>query len=816
MAIIIIDNFQVDISNPIDNRFVVGSQSIPSGPNPVYPTPFYAYKDDIIYKYPGLRIWDFNDNVPYVWDGTQWINENTTGALVQNAATGNTGFQNYVTKFANNQTLLTASSIYDSGTHVGVGLNDNANPNDTDGTIGPGNPGQISPPKGLHVKGNIKTDEYFIGNIHADWIVSGTLNLVRIAAPGTPPPSGNVYILKNTNGSGSGTSWDLLNSIVPFNNAANSTLSTSLTNIYGNGGTVYQGLSVDPLTGAGTLLFKPLLSAGLQITDNVDHIIIESKAGVNIGVGSASFYAGLNGNQLHQFKSIKSNNLAISESNDLVNIDAIIVSGSLNITASQSNGFPAIQIETPVDVNDKSFYVNQNYVGPEQGTIAKPYRSLRAAIQAFIGAGTKFIPEWRYRGKIVLLSNVYTPSNNTDPNYIDYLDVNFLVIEGGGFELNYSGGMSYFISTKNILYPVNSVFGLASTAIFPFSYGGNGQGPINPTTQRINNSDIALWFRNLLIVSNKHGIIYHLNYCSPIDPEYTQQNSSYISLKDCKIYDYAFLSQTSFYSPAFENGVSGTQAKNFGSPVFVQNSLPTNEYVIVAENRNWNGEGAFDFVDCTVIGSSTTAVYVYNTSCSWYNITISYQTEYTNYNNTVLIGSGPNRRYTPKTGIFYILSKYDKSAPTYKLKSNYLRIEGFKEYSSSASVNNYQIGGNEALFKLEHTPHVFTPGPDAGIYSYFEIKNGYVYGEVCNHLIMTDYKHTAQLNDCDFSRFASLDSTYGAFKLTSSTTGQRNIGLQGCYIKDVKNPGTNLLFIKPYTPFSIINNNLFTLAGGTY
>ena len=282
------------------------------------------------------------------------------------------------------------------------------------------------------------------------------------------------------------TSWDLLNSIVPFNNAANSTLSTSLTNIYGNGGTVYQGLSVDPLTGAGTLLFKPLLSAGLQITDNVDHIIIESKAGVNIGVGSASFYAGLNGNQLHQFKSIKSNNLAISESNDLVNIDAIIVSGSLNITASQSNGFPAIQIETPVDVNDKSFYVNQNYVGPEQGTIAKPYRSLRAAIQAFIGAGTKFIPEWRYRGKIVLLSNVYTPSNNTDPNYIDYLDVNFLVIEGGGFELNYSGGMSYFISTKNILYPVNSVFGLASTAIFPFSYGGNGQGPINPTTQRIN------------------------------------------------------------------------------------------------------------------------------------------------------------------------------------------------------------------------------------------------------------------------------------------------------------------------------------------
>jgi hypothetical protein len=813
MPIIIIDNFQVDISNPIDNRFVVGSQSIPSGPNPVYPTPFYAYKQDIVYKYPGLRIWDFNDNVPYVWDGTQWINENTTGALVQNAATGNTGFENFVTKFANNTTLLTKSLLFDNTTHVGLGLT-----TPTPNNYSPSPISSSTPINGLHVSGNIKTNNYFIGNgqfindIHAPNITTGYLSLARIFPP-NPITPGLTYLLKNISGN---TSWDLLTTIMPFTSAANSTLSPSLTNIYGNGGTVYQGISVDPLTGAGTLLFKPLVSTGLQITDNIDHIRIESKAGVNIGVGSASFYAGLNGNQLHQFKSIKSNNLAISESNDLVNIDVIIVSGSLNITASQSNGFPAIQIETPVDVNDKSFYVNQNYVGPEQGTIAKPYRSLRAAVQAFIGAGTKFIPEWRYRGKIVLLSSVYTPSNNTDPNYIDYLDVNFLVIEGGGFELNYSGGMSYFISTKNILYPVNSVFGLASTAIFPFSYGGNGQGPINPTTQRINNSDIALWFRNLSIVSNKHGIIYHLNYSSPIDPEYTQQNSSYISLKDCSIYDYAFLNQTSSYSPAYVNGTSGTQATNFGSPVYVQSGLPTNEYVIVAENRNWNGEGAFDFVDCTVIGSSTTAVYVYNTSCSWYNITISYQTEYTNYNNTVLIGSGPNRRYTPKTGIFYILSKYDKGAPTYKLKANYLRIEGFKEYSSSASANNYQIGGNEALFKLEHTPHVFTPGPDAGIYSYFEIKNGYVYGEVCNHLIMTDYKHTAQLNDCDFSRFASLDPTYGAFKLTSSTTGQRNIGLQGCYIKDVKNPGTNLLFIKPYTPFSIINNNLFTLTSGTY
>ena len=47
MAIKITDNFQVNIKNPIDNRFVVGSQSIPGVIGTVYPTPFYAYRDDI-------------------------------------------------------------------------------------------------------------------------------------------------------------------------------------------------------------------------------------------------------------------------------------------------------------------------------------------------------------------------------------------------------------------------------------------------------------------------------------------------------------------------------------------------------------------------------------------------------------------------------------------------------------------------------------------------------------------------------------------------------------------------------------------------
>ena len=121
MAIKITDNFQVNIKNPIDNRFVVGSQSIPGGPGSIYPTPFYAYRDDISsnmgFVYPGLRIWDFNDNLPYVWTGTTWSNENLTGASVLDSGTpgfaAGGGYRNYITKFYDTSTVLTKSLLFD-------------------------------------------------------------------------------------------------------------------------------------------------------------------------------------------------------------------------------------------------------------------------------------------------------------------------------------------------------------------------------------------------------------------------------------------------------------------------------------------------------------------------------------------------------------------------------------------------------------------------------------------------------------------------------------------------------------------------------
>jgi hypothetical protein len=344
MAIIIVDNFQVDINNPIDNRFVVGSQSIPSGGT--YPTPFYAYRNDIVYKYPGLRIWDFNDNIPYVWNGTTWINENTTGAIVFNSGQpGGTGYKDYVTKFADNQTLLIKSNIYDNGTHVGIGLTGSAmQPSTTPYPIAARN-------NGLHVDGHIRTNGYFIGKIYADYIVDGSLNLARISTLGTNPTLGT-YLLKNISGV---TSWDLLSNIVPTGaiNLVPTTTGTGITI-----GNIYAGVL------ASQYEFKPLVSSGLQITDSANEIRIESKVGLTSSTG-IPVYSGLNTDNRHVFKNITSNTLVVtSDTNNNVTIDV------------------------PATFEGTDYYVNGFYNGVQLGTRSKPFSTLQNCLDKILNRGS--------------------------------------------------------------------------------------------------------------------------------------------------------------------------------------------------------------------------------------------------------------------------------------------------------------------------------------------------------------------------------------------------------------------------------------------
>jgi len=143
MSIKVIDNFEVNVTKPIDNRFVVGSQS------------FYTNRDSIPYKYSGLRIWDLNDNLPYVWTGATWSNETAAGTVIGSGTAGR------LVKFVGSGSSIANSIVSESGTGISV-----------DGSI--------------TTTGNITTTAQFSGNgssitsINANNITTGTLAIGRL------------------------------------------------------------------------------------------------------------------------------------------------------------------------------------------------------------------------------------------------------------------------------------------------------------------------------------------------------------------------------------------------------------------------------------------------------------------------------------------------------------------------------------------------------------------------------------------------------------------------------------------------------------
>jgi hypothetical protein len=154
MPIQLIDNFELNVQKPIDNRFVVGGTSS-----------FYATRYDIVNAYHGLRIWDLNDGQPYVYDGATWSSEATLTTIQ------GTGTANYLPKF-NTSNSIENSVIYQNSGNIIIGTT----------SIG-------SPSAKLVVDGNIKANSgyYYYGSglyltaLNATEITTGTLDLARLS-----------------------------------------------------------------------------------------------------------------------------------------------------------------------------------------------------------------------------------------------------------------------------------------------------------------------------------------------------------------------------------------------------------------------------------------------------------------------------------------------------------------------------------------------------------------------------------------------------------------------------------------------------------
>jgi hypothetical protein len=216
---IIIDNFQVNINAPIDNRFVVGGTDS-----------FYSNRDVIVHKYQGLRIWDLtpNNSGPYYWTGATWSSENSVGVLVDGSTE-----QNYIPRFSTGTTVLGKSLLYQTPVtnQIGIGISNVTliNPNtDLSSHVISASIG------GLHTNGNIKTNGFLIGK--ADYITQlnvsnvndGLLDIryvshLQSGNLGSSVTPGQQYVLSNT-ATPNGVSWLLANTLSVLN-------STNTTNI---------------------------------------------------------------------------------------------------------------------------------------------------------------------------------------------------------------------------------------------------------------------------------------------------------------------------------------------------------------------------------------------------------------------------------------------------------------------------------------------------------------------------------------------------------------------------------------------------------
>lgn len=213
---IIIDNFHVETALPIDNRFVVGGADS-----------FYQNKDDIQNKYLGLRIWDLNDDIPYCWKGTVegWVSENSVGVSADS-----TSDVNYIPLFTTGPTVIGKSLLYQTiGNQIGIGILPTSliNPNtEVNGS-------SISfASSGLHVAGNIKTNNFLIGKggyiteLNAGNVSSGLLDIRYIShlqSNGSGLSSAQ-YVLSNI-GLFNSVTWKLANTL----SVANADISNKIT-----------------------------------------------------------------------------------------------------------------------------------------------------------------------------------------------------------------------------------------------------------------------------------------------------------------------------------------------------------------------------------------------------------------------------------------------------------------------------------------------------------------------------------------------------------------------------------------------------------
>lgn len=153
----IIDGFSLNAARPIDSRMVTSGT---------------VSRNNMSYRYVGLRVYDTAQNQAFVWDGTKWADESGGGQLKITDSK-----PNYISKFT--ATGLTNSIIREATVgadrRIGINLADNVTLTST-----------------LQVGGTVCAST-FCGSINGNNLVNATVALGKI----TPPGTAGILVLKS-------------------------------------------------------------------------------------------------------------------------------------------------------------------------------------------------------------------------------------------------------------------------------------------------------------------------------------------------------------------------------------------------------------------------------------------------------------------------------------------------------------------------------------------------------------------------------------------------------------------------------------------
>jgi hypothetical protein len=151
MSIQIIDGFQVNTASPIDNRIVASGSTA---------------RDDIPYKYEGLRVFDTSNSVPYVWINGTWSSENASGIV-------GSGATNRIPLYTSSN-VVSNSWFYQSGFNIST----------VDAGLGTDKI-SMNARTGLLSAINFAGDGSGLNSLNATNITTGTLALSRLTSGST-------------------------------------------------------------------------------------------------------------------------------------------------------------------------------------------------------------------------------------------------------------------------------------------------------------------------------------------------------------------------------------------------------------------------------------------------------------------------------------------------------------------------------------------------------------------------------------------------------------------------------------------------------